>query len=227
MLATLSISVLIFSSVSAIVLPIGYAHAEEEAAWMPVHQVEGNLVASPDSSLPQWIQSHHGSAGGLDGVRMHLLSVHNGTYLVLLIRRAFNASLDKAGVSVRLNGTVFNSQTDIWGWVGGQNNSTDPNVNSEGILTGQTLTVIFGRPLLPTSGSGARLNIGVAYDDAVKITSWNNGTAATTLRYDGIDSMGLELLPHIDLFPKTPFVYSGVLLVALAAFILLEARRYR
>ncbi len=225
-LVTVSISILLFSSLSLGVLKTAYAHEGEEAAWLPVHQVEGDLAVSPDLSLSQWSQSHHGHADGLDGVKMDLMSVHNGTYLVLMIQRLFNTSLDKAGVSIYLNGTVFKSSTDIWGWVGDQNNSTDPNVKSAGTLTGGTLMVVFGRPLVLTSGSAARLEIGVAYDDGVKVTSWNNGTAATSLNYDGVESMGLELLPHLDIFPKTPFVYSAVLLVAVVAFILLEVRRY-
>jgi len=164
---------------------------------------------------------------GLDHVTMDLMTVHNGTYLVLLAQRNFNGSLNNAGVSIYFNGTVFNSSTDIWGWVGGQNNSTDPGVNSTGTLTGGVLTVVFGRLLVPTAGSTARLNIGVAYDDALKVASWNNGTAATRLNYDGVGSMGLELLPRLDIFPKTPLVYAGVLLAGAVAFTLLEFRRYR
>ena len=202
-----------------------YAQEGEEAAWLPVHQVAGNLELSPDASLSQWAESHHGHADGLDGVETELMTVHNGTYWVLLAERSFNTSLNNAGVSLFLNGTLFNTSDAIWGWVGGRNNSTDPYVTSEGILTGEELTVIFGRPLAPASG--ANFNIGVAYDDAIKITSWNNGTAATALSYDGLDSMGLELLPHLDIFPRTPFIYATVLLVAAVGFIVLEFRRYR
>ena len=194
---------------------------------MPVHQVEGNLVVSTDPSLSQWSQSHHAMVAGLDGVTMDLMSVHNETYLVLLAQRDFSASLNKAGVSIYFNGTVFNSSTDIWGWVGGQNNSTDPSVKSAGTLTGGVLTVVVGRLLAEAAGSTARLNIGVAYDDGIKVASWNNGTAATQLNYDGVGSMGLELLPHLDIFPRTPFVYATVLLAGAVAFILLEFRRFR
>ncbi len=87
--------------------------------------------------------------------------------------------------------------------------------------------MVFGRPVAPASGSEARFDIGVAYEDAIKVTSWNNGTAATALNYDGVESMGLELLPHLDIFPKTPFVYATVLLAGTAVFVLLEFRRYR
>ncbi len=226
-MGTLSVSILIFLSIYPIVFPIAYAHEGEEAAWLPVHQVEGNLVVSTDPSLSQWSESHHAMVQGLDRVMMDLMSVHNGTYLVLMAQRDFNASLNKAGVSIYFNGTVFNSSTGIWGWVGGQNNSTDTSVKSTGSLAGGVLTVVFGRLLVPAAGSTARLNIGVAYDDGIKITSWNNGTAATRLDYNGVGSMGLELLPYLNIFPKTPFVYATVLLAGAVAFIVLEFRRYR
>lgn len=194
---------------------------------MPVHQVEGSLVVSTDPSLSQWSQSHHAMVEGLDSVTMDLMSVHNGTYIILMAQRDFNASLNNAGVSIYFNGTVFNSSTDIWGWVGGQNNSTDPSVKSAGTLTGGVLTVVFGRLMVPAAGPTARLNIGVAYDDGLKVASWNNGTTATRLNYDGVEPMGLELLPHLDIFPRTPFVYAVVLLAGAVTFALLEFRRYR
>ncbi len=194
---------------------------------MPVHQVEGNLVLSTDPSLSQWSQSHHGHADGLDKVEMDLMSVHNGTYLVFLLQRPFNASLNVAGASIFVNGTIFNSVNATWGWVGGRNNSTDPSVKSLGSLSGEELTVVFGRPLVPASSSQALFKVGVAYDGGIKVTSWNNGAAATALNYGGVESMGLELLPHLDIFPRTPFVYSAVILAAAVAFIFLEFRRYR
>ncbi len=219
--------ILLFASVSFGVLNVAYAHEGEEAAWLPVHQVEGNLELSLDASASQWGLSHHGHADGLDAVEMDLMSVHNGTYFVLLVQRSFNTSLSNAGVSLFLNGTLFDTSNAIWGWVGGQNNSTDLDVKSAGVLTGGELTVVFGRPLVPASGFEARLSIGVAYDDAIKVTSWNNGTAASTLNYDGVESMGLELLPHLDIFPRPPFVYATVLLAGALVFIFLEFRRYR
>lgn len=222
-----SISFLLFSSLSSISVKTAYAHEGEEAAWLPVHQVEGNLELSLDPSTSQWSQSHHGHADGLDGVEMDLMSVHNGTYLVLLVQRSFNNSLNNAGVSLFLNGTLFDTSNAVWGWAAGQNNSTDPDVKSAGVLTGGELAVVFGRLLVLASGFEARLSIGVAYDDAIKVTSWNNGTAATALNYDGVESMGLELLPHLDIFPRTPFVYAAVLLAGALAFIFLEFRRYR
>ncbi len=226
-LTVISIVFFLLSFISLGVLSVAYAQEGEEAPWLPVHQVEGNLIVAPDSSLSQWTESHHGHADGLDGVETDLMTVHNGTYWVLLAERPFTTSLTDAGVSLFLNGTLFNSPNGIWGWVGGQNNSTDPNVVSQGTLTGGNLAVVFGRPVAPASGSEARFDIGVAYEDAIKVTSWNNGTAATALNYDGVESMGLELLPHLDIFPKTPFVYATVLLAGTAVFVLLEFRRYR
>ncbi len=227
-LGVASVCFLLLSFLSLGALRVAYAHEEgEEALWLPVHQVEGNLVVAPDPSLSQWTESHHGHADGLDGVETDLMSVHNGTYWVLLAERPFNTSLTSAGLSLFLNGTLFDTSNAVWGWVGGENNSTDPNVVSQGALRGEDLTVIFGRPLTPTSGSEARFDIGIAYDDAIKVTSWNNGTAATALNYDDVESMGLELLPHLDIFPKTPFIYATVLLAGTAAFVFLEFRRYR
>ncbi len=201
------------------------AHEEGEAPWLPVHQVEGNLIVRPDPSLLQWSEAHHAHAVALDGPETELMSVHNGTFWVLLAERPFNTSIANAGMSLFLNGTIVGGSDEIWGWVGGQNNSTDPNVVSQGTLENGELDVVFGRSLTPSTGT--RFGIGVAYDGALKVTSWNNGTAATVLSYDGIDSMGLELLPHLDIFPRTPFVYGLVLLAATAAFIMLEFRRYR
>lgn len=158
---------------------------------------------------------------------MGLMSVHNETYIVFLIERSFNLSISMVGVSIFINGTAFNSASATWGWVGGQSNSTDPSVESAWNLGGENLTVVFGRPLVPASGSEARFAVGELYDEAVKVTSWNNGTVPASLDFTDVHSMGLELLPPIDLYPKTPLVYSAVILLATLGFILLEARRYR
>ncbi len=220
-----SIILLLVASLSTLSINEARAHEGGEAPWLPVHQVEGNLAVSSDPSLSQWTESHHAHVMSLDGVETDLMSVHNGTYWVSLAERPFNSSLNNAGVSLFLNGTLLNSSNAVLGWVGGKNNSTDPLVSASGTLSGGDLTVVFGRPLSPASG--ARFGIGVAYDDAIKVTSWNNGTAATSLNYSMIVSMGLEFLPHLDIFPKTPFVYGAVLIAGALGFVLMEFRRYR
>lgn len=204
-----------------------YAEEGEEPAWIVSHQVVGNLVVAPDSSLPQWAQAHHGHADSLDGVEIELMSVHNGTYIVFLLERSFNQSLAMAGVAMFFNGTAFDSASAIWGWVAGQNDSTDASVVSVGDLSSETLTVVFGRSMVPALNSEARLAIGELYAEAVRVTSWNNSTRPTGLDYADVPPMGLELLPNIDLYPTTPIVYSAVILIATLGFILLEVRRYR
>ena len=207
-------------------LKMAYAD-EEEPAWVVSHQVDGNLATTPDASLSQWAQAHHGHADSLDGVEMGIMSVHNGTYIVFLIERSFNKSIGMAAVGISFNLTAFDSGNAVWGWVGGQNNSTDAEVSSAGDLTGEELTAVFGRPIVPALNSEVRFGVGQLYEDAVKVTSWNNGTAPTSLNYEEIPAMGLELLPQIDLFPKAPLIYGAVILVATLGFVLMEARRYR
>lgn len=209
--------------------PLSLARADEgeEPAWIVSHQVEGNLIVTPDSSLSQWAQAHHGHADSLDGVEMELMSVHNGTYIVFLIERSFNLSIGMASIGIFFNGTAFDSGDAVWGWASGQVNSTDSEVSSSGELNGEELMVVFGRPLVPALNSSVHLGVGQLYDESVKTTSWNNDTAPTSLNYEDLPVMGLELLPPIDLFPKAPIIYSAVILVATLGFVLIEARRYR
>ncbi len=203
------------------------AEEEEEAPWVISHQVQGNLAVTPDSSLSQWSEAHHGHVDSLDGVETELLSVHNDTYIVFLFQRSFNLSITMAGVAIFFNGTVFGGEDAVWGWAGGQNGSTDSGVSSAGDLNADELTVVLGRPLVPSVNSKPRLEIGQLYDQSVRATSWNNDTMPTTLNVEELGVMGLELLPPIDLFPKAPLIYSAVILVATLGFVLLEARRYR
>ncbi len=202
------------------------AQEEEEAAWVVSHQVEGSLAVAPDESIPQWSQAHHGETNTLDGVLMEVMTVHNADYAVFLVARPFNSSLDMAGVAIYFSGSAFNSPSAVWGWSNGHGDSTDPDVVSDGKLEGEELVVAFGRPLVPSTGSQASFEIGVLYDDAVKVTSWNNGTSPTLLDFSDISSSGLEFLPPIDLYPKTPMVYSAVILTGTLAIVVIETRRH-
>ncbi len=199
---------------------------EEEAAWVVSHQVEGSLALAPDESISQWSQAHHGETDTLDGVVMEVMTVHNADYAVFLVARPFNSSLDMTGVAIYFNGSAFNSPSSVWGWSNGHSDSTDPDVASDGKLEDGELTVAFGRPLTPSTGSQARFEIGVLYDEAVKITSWNNGTSPTVLDFSEVPSVGLEFLAPIDLYPKTPMVYSAVILAGTLAIVVVEIRRY-
>jgi len=57
------------------------------------------------------------------------------------------------------------------------------------------------------------------------VTSWSDGASIDVIDFEGLQHMGLELLPTVDEFPKGPYVYSAVLLVAAVGFVLIELRR--
>ncbi len=207
---------------------LGPARADggEEAGWLLSPLVQGNLELVTDSSVPQWASARMSDVRSLDGVEMEVMSIHNDSYIVILVERPFSATADQAGVAIAFESTVTNSSDVVWAWVAEKNNSTDPAVVSMGILTGETLTVTFGRQV---SGQGLlfKLEIGVPYEDGVHVASWSNGTALNLLDLEAAPGLGLELLPHLDLYPKAPFAYSAILVGATLTFVFLETRRYR
>lgn len=157
-----------------------------------------------------------------DGVEVNVMSVHNNTYVVILVQRELNTSLSRAGVALS-----FNMSSVVWAWIAGQQALiNDHHVRSMGSLDSNVLTVVFGRPLAP-DGSGIAFKDDTPFSDFVKVITWNNGSAFGSISFGSAPTFGLELLPYIDSYPKPPLVYSAVILIAGFGFIFLEMRKYR
>ena len=150
------------------------------------------------------------------------MSVHNNTYVVILIQRELNTSLSRVGVAL-----TFNASRVVWAWMGGQQSLVnDHHVKSQGSLNNGILTVVFGRPL-GAEGAGIEFKDEQPYSDLCKVITWTNGSAPSSISFDIAPTFGLELLPYINNYPTEPLLYSAVILVGGLGFIFLEVRKHR
>ncbi len=225
-LLVLALAGILATGASLSLLGLARADGGEEAGWLLSPLVQGNLELVPDSSVPQWGSARMTDVHSLDEVKMEVMSIHNDSYILILVERPLNVSINEAGVAIAFEKTVTNSSDIVWAWAAQQNNSTDPAVVSVGELKDETLTVTFGRHI-STQGLLFNLDVGVPYEDGIHIASWSNGTSLSSIDLEAAPGLGLELLPHLDLYPRPPFVYSAVLVGATLTFVLLETRRYR
>lgn len=205
------------------ILPIAaLAHEEEGEKWLVSQHEFRNLVLTPDVSLDQWKNANMLTVEQSGEVEVNLMSVHNNTYVLILIQRALNTSLDKAGVALS-----FNSSAVVWAWVAGQQELiNDHHVRSAVDLHDGMLTVVFGRSLQADS-SDIEIKDNTPYSDMVKVISWDNGSSLSSISFEGAPTFGLELIPYFDHYPKLPILYSAVILVAAFGFIITEVRKYR
>lgn len=102
----------------------------------------------------------------------------------------------------------------------------DSAVGTASTLDAGVLTVVLGSRLA-AGGPGIPLEIGTPYDSFARIATWDNGSSLDSIDFQGIEPVGLELVPYMDHYPKMPLVYSGVILVAGFGFIFLEVRKHR
>ena len=193
--------------------------------WLVSHYDSGNLVVSADSSLPQWNGVQMLTIEQAGGIRVNLMSINNGSYLVIMVQRGLNTSLGMAGVAIRFGAEDFNITTTVWAWARGQS-LNDSSIGTASVLDAGVLTVVLGGRLA-AGGPGIPLKIGTPYDSFVRIATWDNGSSLGSVDLQGINPIGLELVPYIDYYPKTPLVYSGVILVAGLSFIFLEVRKHQ
>lgn len=218
------------SSIIAVVLAISLlasapavlAHEEEGAQWLVSQHEYRNLELTPDSSLPQWSGARMVAVTQSDGVDVNVMSVHNNTYMVVLVERNFNASLSRAGVALD-----FNMSSMVWAWVAGQQLLVNcHHVKSVASVDGGMLTVVFGRPLA-ANGSEIGFADGQPFSDFVRVSTWDNGSALGSINLESGPAFGLELLPYIDNYPTAPIAYSAVILAAGLGFVFIETRKYR
>lgn len=202
--------------------PIVFAQEEGGEKWLVSQHEFRNLELTPDVSLPQWDGARMVTVQQSDGVDVNVMSVHNNTYAVILVERSFNNSLSMAGVALD-----FNQSSMIWAWVGGQQVLVNcHHVESNASVNDGMLTVVFGRPLA-AEGSPITLEDNEPFSGFVKVMTWDNGSALGSIGFASAPTFGFELLPYIDTYPKAPFVYSAVILVAGLGFIFIEVRKYR
>ncbi len=190
--------------------------------WLLSQHEIVNLQLTPDTSLPQWTGAKMVTVDQKDGVAVNAMSVHNNTYVIILFQRGLNTSLSRAGVALS-----FNASSVVWAWVAGkQALINDHHVRSMGSLNDGVLTVVFGRPLA-SDGPGIAFKDGTPFSGFVKVITWDNGSAFSSISFGGAPAFGLELLPYVESYPKPPLVYSAVILIAGLGFIFLEMRKYR
>ena len=202
--------------------PLAFAQEEGGEKWLVSQHEFRNLEITPDLSLPQWDGARMVTIEQSDGVNVNVMSVHNNTYVVVLVERSFNTSLNRAGVALD-----FNKSSMVWARVGGQQILVNcHHVESRASVRDGMLTVVFGRPLA-ANGSEIGFRDGAPFSDFVRVTTWDNGSALSSINLESGPAFGLELLPYIDSYPKAPIVYSAVILIAAFGFILVEARKYR
>lgn len=223
----LSIAVLLALGLASVTLqlsPQAYAHEGMAAkTWLLSYHVGGDLQTKPDTSLSQW-----GSTKMFQVEEMNIMSIHNSTYLLFLIQRAYEAGVpfEKAGALVAFEGAAGNDTDLVWGWVTtGGLSTADTGVYASANLSDSELTIVFGRAL-NSSGSPFAFTLGTQYEGFVKIASWDNGQPVSSVDLEELTHLNLELLPPIDPYPKAPIVYSAVLLVGASVFVYSEFRRY-
>lgn len=202
--------------------PIVLAHEEEGEKWLVSQYKSGDLDLTPDHSLPQWRSTRMVMVEVSEGVEVNMMSVHNDTYILIMVERALNASIDKIGVALG-----FNMSRTVWAWVGGQEFLVnDTNVKTMVSLKDQFLTLVFGRGLA-YSNSSMEFRVGVPLPDFVSVITWDNGSSLSQISLRDAPTLGLEILPYMDLYPKAPLVYSVIILIAGLGFILAETRKYK
>ena len=205
---------------------IAYAQSGEEGMktekWLVSQHEFRNLVLVPDAALPEWNSANMLTIEQGGGININLMSVHNNTYVVILVQRELNTSLGRAGIALS-----FNSSSAVWANIAGQQSLIgDHHVKSMAALNNGILTVVFGRPLA-SDGSGIEFKDEAPYSDFVKVVTWDNGFALNSISFDGAPAFGLELLPYINLYPTSPLLYSSAILIAGFGFIMLEVRKHR
>lgn len=164
----------------------------------------------------------------MNATEMNIMSIHNSTYLIFLIQRAYGAGVpfEKAGALVAFEGAAGNDTDLVWAWAAtGGLYTTDAGVFTSANLSGSELTIVFGRAL-NSSGSPFAFMPGNQYEEFVKVASWDNGQPASGVDLEELTHLNLELLPPIDLYPKAPIVYSAVLLIGAMVFVYAEFRGY-
>ncbi len=161
-----------------------------------------------------------------EGIPLNLMSINNVSFLIIMVQRGLNSSLNAAGVAIRFGAEDFNVSTTIWAWGEGRSLNGSA-IGAVSALDAGTLTVVLGSRISVAGGPGIPLKIGTPYDSFVRIATWSNGSNLGSIDFQGIKPVGLELVPYVDHYPKTPLVYSGVILVAGFGFIFLEVRKYR
>ena len=201
------------------------AHEGEGAIWIVSHYDPGPLAFHPIASLPQWEGARMVTVEQPNGVEARVMSINNGTYMLLLVQRDLNASIGKAGVAVRFVGDNANGSLVTWAWAGGVSLNITSSGQSIAAVSGQVLTVVFGSRTAAI-GSGLGLSIGKPYDDFVQLVTWDDGSSPGSIGFQNVTAAGLELVPYMDHYPKEPLVYSAVFLAAGFGFVALEMRRY-
>jgi hypothetical protein len=206
-----------------------YAHEEEEgkAGWLLSEYVAGKLNLTPDPSLTQWSNARLIEVEALDETSLHVMSIHNGTYVLILVERDLNNSIEKTGIVVVFAHDNMNFSEETWALVSGEVFSTgDSTVNIASTVKDDELIVTFGHKLTSDLNPETTLKVGEPYEDFIKVTSWNDGSGLDSINLENVPAQNFELLPAIDYYPKAPLVYSAVLISAVFLFIFLESRRY-
>jgi hypothetical protein len=221
-----TLSLILFVIVLSISPVATFAQYDEQGMeaekWLLSQHEFRNLVIIPDITLPQWNDARMLTVEQIDGIKINLMSVHNNTYVVILVQREMNTSLNRSGVALD-----FNASQAVWAWVAGQQILiNDIHVESMASLNNETLTVAFGRPI-HSNGSGIEFNDETPYSGFVKVVTWDNASELSSISFSRAPTLGLELLPYITPYPTPPLLYSTVILLAGFGFVLLEARKYR
>ncbi len=201
--------------------------AEEEGHnWLVSHYVPDTLISSPDESLEQWHEAKMLTVEE-EGHPINLMSIHNETYMLILVKSEVNSSLSNDGVAISFMLEDSNNSGVVdWIWVAGRGEAVNgSSVHSEGLLNGGELVVVFGGPIA-SIGEGVGLKVGEPYPDILRVVSWDNGVSPGAINFSEAPPIGLELIPYIDHYPKLPILYSSVILVAAIGFIFMEARKY-
>lgn len=218
-LVALTLVVFLLASYSA-----PYSYGEVGPGWLTSYQESQNLVVSPNLSLHQWKETMMKTLVQSDGTVVKLMAIHNSTYLVILIERSLNSSLNSAGVVLHFS--LQNAST-MWEWISGQQILVnDHHVTSAYSLSDGKLTVVFGAPI-SANGSDVGFRVGVPFPSFLKVITWDNGTVPSSVNFSNVPALGLELLPFPSPHPIRLDVYAIVILTAGLAFIYLEIIKYR
>ena len=153
-----------------------------------------------------------------------LMSVNNGTYFVVFVQADFNASFDRASVSLLVSPTNDSDTVHSWTWTG-NHFVGNGDVRANGGLSNGVMRVTFGSPI--ASVVGPHLRMGIPYDDLMKLAISRNSSSPASVNFADSMSFGFELVPYIDHYPKIPLLYSAVIIVAGLFFLFLEDRKHR
>lgn len=214
-------------SLSPIVITNAHAHIGEEERWLLSSYIAGNLNLTPDPSLQQWKEAIMMTITSLDMKPMSVMTIHNGTYILFMIQRDLNTSINNTGVLIAFEKAGANESDVIWAWISGKTFSpSDPTLKTNYSVIDNKLIVVFGRELNSTN-TAFQLAIGEQYRDFIKLTSWTNTTNLESINIEELDHINLELLPYLDVYPKSSIIYSIILLLGTIGFLWLEIRRYK